>query len=202
MAGMFGLIVSGRLVQTNFTGISETRFVTTVTEADTINHVVIFLTGTQPFPDGLGGAVYFSWPSPDGAPVWHFLGTINNLKPSAIFKISGLKNNSGDTATSQSPFMQQSSHDAQIGISVEPLTVIEGQTPASSAASTQSWQLEFSQAMCVNLHNYTASYARPLHQLPTAGYSSQETFIPTSALVNWYNNFTRKLQQNTNFWRK
>lgn len=199
---MFGLIVSGRLVQTDFTAVSETRFVTTVAEADTINHVVVFLTGSQPFPDGYGGAVYFSWPSPDGAPVWHFLGTITNQKPSAIFKISGLKNAGG--AQQQNLFMQQqSSHDAQIGISAESLAVINGLTPAtSSAASTQSWQLEFGQAMCENLHNYTASYARPLVQLPMAGFSATETFVPMSSLVNWYNNFTRKLQQNTNFWRK
>ena len=34
----------------------ETRFVTTVAEADKVNHLVVFMTGSTPFPDGLGGA--------------------------------------------------------------------------------------------------------------------------------------------------
>lgn len=86
---------------------------------------------------------------------------------------------------------------------VEPLTVISGLTPASnSSVSTQSWQLEFGQTMCENLHNYTASYAKPLSQLPSTGYSPQELFVPMSTIVNWYTNFTRKLKQNANFWKK
>ncbi|KAF2357041.1 protein of unknown function DUF775 [Trinorchestia longiramus] len=204
MAGMFGVIVSGKLVQTNFEVVGDTRFVITLTDADSINHVVVFMTGTLPFPDDLGGAVYFSWPSPEGAPEWHFLGTITNQKPSAIFKISGLKTNM--PAPSQNPFLlshpQQSSHHAQIGISAEPLQVINGLTPATNAASTQSWQLEFAQSMCESVHNFCSSYARPLEQLPAAGYSPNESFVPIGTLVTWYNNFTRKLQQNTNFWRK
>ena len=43
-------------VQTNFEQIAETKFAATVAEADSINHVVVFLTGTQPFPDQLGGS--------------------------------------------------------------------------------------------------------------------------------------------------
>ncbi|XP_018024353.1 protein OPI10 homolog isoform X2 [Hyalella azteca] len=190
------------MVQTNFEAVGDTRFVITLPDADSINHVVVFMTGAQPFPDDLGGGVYFSWPSPDGAPEWHFLGTITNQKPSAIFKISGLKKTS---MPSENPFLlshpQQSSHHAQIGISAEPLSVVCGLTPATDAASTQSWQLEFARSMCENLHNYSASYARSIQQLPSAGYGPNETFVPLSSLVNWYNNFTRKLHQNTNFWR-
>ncbi len=40
--------------------VSDTQFVTTVEDADNINHLVIFLTGTQPFPDGFGGSGIFS----------------------------------------------------------------------------------------------------------------------------------------------
>ena len=54
-------------------------------DADSVNHVVIFLTGAVPFPEGIriqiksswisellgfyagmGGSVYFCWPQPDG----------------------------------------------------------------------------------------------------------------------------------------
>ena len=47
--------------------------------------------GTVPFPDGMGGSVYFSYPDSNGMPVWQLLGFVTNGKPSAIFKISGLK---------------------------------------------------------------------------------------------------------------
>ena len=57
-----------------------------IIDAESVNHVVIFLTGAIPFPEGMGGAVYFSWPQPGGGQSWQLLGTISNTKPSAIFR--------------------------------------------------------------------------------------------------------------------
>ncbi|XP_063988159.1 protein OPI10 homolog isoform X4 [Diachasmimorpha longicaudata] len=90
---MFGIIVSGRLVDTNVLRMNDTQFLVTVPDADNVNHIVVFLTGNVPFPEGTGGAVYFSWPDPNAPPNWQFLGYISNLKPSAIFKIMNLKKN-------------------------------------------------------------------------------------------------------------
>ena len=42
---MFGLIVSGRLVSTNWEQISPTNVVSEIVDADSVNHIVIFLTG-------------------------------------------------------------------------------------------------------------------------------------------------------------
>ena len=36
-------------------------------------------------------AVYFCWPDPSG-PAWQLLGVLSNDKPSAVFKVAGLKN--------------------------------------------------------------------------------------------------------------
>ena len=67
--------------------VSPTNCIAEIPDADSVNHVVIFLTGAIPFPDGMGGAVYFSWPQPTGnGQVWQLLGTISNTKPSAIFR--------------------------------------------------------------------------------------------------------------------
>jgi hypothetical protein len=55
MMAMFGLIVSGRPVQTEFQPISEVQFVATIPDADSINHIVVFLTGAIPFPEGTAG---------------------------------------------------------------------------------------------------------------------------------------------------
>lgn len=43
-------------VQTDFQQIGETQFLITVNDADNINHIVVFLTGAVPFPEGMGGA--------------------------------------------------------------------------------------------------------------------------------------------------
>lgn len=115
MSNVFGLIVSGRFVssktkvmlqflnkqhklwcfllqvQTDFAPLSETQFLITISEADTINHLVVFLTGLAPLPVGTVGMVYWSWPDPAAPPNWQLLGHISNTKPSAIFKIGNLK---------------------------------------------------------------------------------------------------------------
>ena len=71
---MFGIIVSGRLVnisyyklsvnlicfvfqvQTDFSVVDMNKFLITIQNADDINHVVVFMTGSQPFPEGMGGS--------------------------------------------------------------------------------------------------------------------------------------------------
>uniref|UniRef100_A0A914S5Y2 Hikeshi-like domain-containing protein n=1 Tax=Parascaris equorum TaxID=6256 RepID=A0A914S5Y2_PAREQ len=55
-ANVFGVIVAGRLLQADFVQAGETEFVTEVSDASSINHVVVFLTGVTPFPDGTGGS--------------------------------------------------------------------------------------------------------------------------------------------------
>ncbi|XP_076048387.1 protein OPI10 homolog [Oratosquilla oratoria] len=197
MAGMFGVIISGRLVQTNFEQVAETKFLITIMEADAINHIVVFLTGATPFPEGLGGSVYFSFPDSNGSPSWHLLGIITNTKPSAIFKISGLKKNGTNNQPSLFSFGQNAvSHNAQIGISVEPLEQIKDLTVASPSSDNH---MKFSQAMCENLYNFASSFAQGPSQIVP---NPSEQYLPLSTLTKWYENFTRKLQQNPNFWKK
>jgi len=200
---MFGLIVSGRLVSTEWEQASPTNVVAEIRDADSVNHVVVFLTGAQPFPEGTGGAVYFCWPQPGGTgQVWQLLGVISNTKPSAIFRIGRLKK-SDENENMTNSFVelgQTPRHNAMVGISVEPLVVIEGQTPAvQSEASSVSYFMEFSQRMVENLFNYTSSFA----MAPADTHSRPgESFVPLSSLQQWYSNFERRLQQNPYFWRK
>ena len=46
-------------MQTESQQVSENQFLFNIPEADNINHVVVFMTGQMPFPDGLGGAGMF-----------------------------------------------------------------------------------------------------------------------------------------------
>ncbi|KAM3956598.1 protein OPI10 homolog [Aphomia sociella] len=199
MSNVFGLIVSGRLVQTEFTPLSESRFLITIPEVDSINHAVVFLTGVTPLPLGTAAMVYWSWPDPAAPPNWQLLGHISNNKPSAIFKISNLKKlhelseeNKFISAFGQ----QQICHDAQIGISIEPETNV--QLLASSVAQQANDYVTFAQRMLENLVNFVASFTVTQEQMtPTPGVA----YIPLNTLQTWYQNFERRLQQNPNFWR-
>ncbi|XP_063829810.1 protein OPI10 homolog [Ostrinia nubilalis] len=199
MSNVFGLLVSGRLVQTDFTQISETQFLVTIPEADAINHAAVFLTGVSPLPLGTAGMVYWSWPDPSAPPNWQLLGHISNSKPSAIFKIGSLKKLhelSEENKFSSTFGAQKICHNAQIGISIEPEDNI--QLLASSIAIQTNSNITFAQKMLESLVNYVASFSVTQDQMtPTPGVS----YIPLNTLHTWYQNFERRLQQNPNFWK-
>ncbi|KAM6382890.1 protein Hikeshi isoform 2-T2 [Alca torda] len=156
---MFGCLVAGRLVQAAPQQVAEDKFVFDLPDYENINHVVVFMLGTIPFPEGMGGSVYFCYPDQSGMAVWQLLGFVTNEKPSAIFKISGLKSGKG----SQHPFgamnLPQTPTAAQIGISVELLENLAQQTPVASAAvSSVDSFTEFRSFRCIF---FTFSPARP-----------------------------------------
>lgn len=193
---MFGMIVSGRLVQTQFEQINETKFITTILEADNVNHIVVFLTGVMPFPEGTAGQVYFSWPDPLAPPNWQLLGHISNNKPSAIFKLSGLKKPSEiDNFANVNAFGQQAiSHNAQIGISIEPLVNIQEVPPLENPNT----YVTYAQKMLESFMNYALSFTVTQSQMVP---NPSATYIPLTAIQNWYTNFERRLSQNPNFWK-
>ncbi|XP_042356369.1 protein Hikeshi [Plectropomus leopardus] len=197
---MFGCLVAGRLVQTDAVQVAPDKFVFTLADYEKLNHVVVFMLGTVPFPAGMGGAVYFSFPDPagGGGSVWQLLGFITNDKPSAIFKISGLKAGDGGAH----PFGMVGAAPAsvaQVGVSVEALDQLAQQIPASSAAvSTVDSFLQFTQKMLDSLYNFASSFAVTQAQMTP---NPTETFIPSSCVLRWYENFQRRMSQNPNFWK-
>ncbi|CAH4035249.1 protein OPI10 homolog [Pieris rapae] len=199
MSNVFGLIVSGRLVQTDFTLVSETSLVTTILDVDSINHAVVFLTGTTPLPAGSVAIVYWSWPDPNAPPNWQPLGHISNAKPSAIFKIQNLKKL--HELSSENKFInafgqQQICHNAQIGISIEPEANAQMLEPVLEQQTNN--YVSFAQKMLENLVNFVASFSVTQDQMtPTPGVS----YIPLNTLHTWYQNFERRLQNNPNFWK-
>ncbi|XP_041128669.1 protein Hikeshi isoform X1 [Polyodon spathula] len=196
---MFGCLVAGRLVQTDVQQVAEDKFVFNLPDYETVNHVVVFMLGTVPFPSGMGGAVYFSYPDPSGLPVWQLLGFITNEKPSAIFKITGLKSGEGG----QHPFgmmsIPQTPSVAQVGVSIEPLEQLVQQTPVASATvSTVDSFTQFTQKMMDSLYNFSSSFAVTQAQMTP---NPSEMFIPASVILKWYENFQRRMVQNPNFWK-
>lgn len=192
---MFGLIVSGRPVQTEFQRIFETQFVTTIADADNINHIVLFLTGSIPFPEGLAGQVYFSWPNPLAPPNWQLLGSISNSKPSVIFKVSNIKRLDEMGDYSNMMFGQTHIvHNAQIGISIEPIANIQD-IPSSESTELQ---VTFAQKMLKNFMDYVLSFSiTQANMVP----DPTSTYVPLSTVQNWYTNFERRLMHHPNFWK-
>ena len=178
-------------------------FVLSLEDVDSINHIVVFLTGQMPFTQGFGGAVYFGWPSPESGSIsWQFLGFISNEKPSAIFKIAKIK----ASEISNNPFSSQliqnlvrSPTNAQIGIMVETLSEISQKSvsPDTTASQVQSFT-EFSQKMLENFFNYASSFAVSPGQSPM---NPATTYVPIDVLQKWYATFERRLQANPQFWR-
>ena len=144
-------------------------------------------------------SVYFSWPDPTSPPSWQLLGFITNNKPSAIFKITKLKPTLGGLNPIPTFGSGQISHNAQIGVSIEPLTQIASQSPnAITEPSNTSTFMEFAQRVVQNLFDYVASFAVTQSQMTA---NPNESYIPMSAVRGWYNNFLRKLELNPQFWR-
>lgn len=197
---MFGCLVAGRLVQTDAVQVSPDKFVFSLNDCDSVNHVVVFMLGTVAFPAGMGGAVYFSFPdAASGAAVWQLLGFISNEKPSAIFKISGLKCGEGGAHPFGTMAPMTSASVAQVGVSIEPVDQLVQQSPVSNAAvSSLDSFLQFSQKMLDSLYNFAASFAVTQAQMVP---NPSETFIPSSCVLKWYENFQRRLAQNPNFWK-
>ncbi|KAI9338973.1 hypothetical protein DFJ73DRAFT_847324 [Zopfochytrium polystomum] len=99
---MFGCIVAGRLVQTNLQQVDATKYVFELPDARSINHIVVFMTGVQPFPDGYAATVHFLWPNANAPPTWQLLGLISNDKPSAVFKLNNKPVSSSSASSSSS----------------------------------------------------------------------------------------------------
>lgn len=202
-------------MDTNFQQVDANKFLVTISNADSLNHVVVFLTGLIPLPTGTASCIFFSLPDPNAPPAWHYLGHLTNEKPSAIYKLSNLtvshiRNNqiavqSGQMAFnySQAPVL----HVAQIGISVEPIDSVLQMVPAvETSASNINTFTEFINKTVGNLYNYCSSFSRTTNELignpfQASQPSSNTQFVPLSSIQNWYENYTRRLSNDQNFWK-
>lgn len=206
---MFAVLVAGRLVQTNSQQVDETKVLYNLEDISGANHIVVFMTGQTPFPDGYGGAVFLNVPSPEnGESKWLLLGHITNQKPSAIFKITGLKHDSRSTQNvftgmpNNAAFTPSQPHHAQLGIAVAPLAELAQQTPITGVSAPKaSTFVEFTEKMLLTFYNYAASFATSKQTICSGFGSASEEYVPMSTLNKWFQEFKSKLQRDPNFWK-
>ncbi|ORX52537.1 hypothetical protein BCR36DRAFT_582485 [Piromyces finnis] len=195
---MFGCIVAGRLIQTDVKQVDSNKYVFELPQAQDINHIVVFMTGTMPFPDGYAATVHFYWPQP--IPDWRLLGMLSNDKPSAIFKLANAK-----SIPSDSPFggPMMGGVSAELGISIEPIDQVIAQIQsseaviASSKASTMANAEKITTKIIENLYNYCSSFSSSLLTNERG-----EQFFPLKVIQDWHNNTLRKVKTNPNYFLK
>uniref|UniRef100_A0A0R3WIT0 DUF775 domain-containing protein n=1 Tax=Hydatigena taeniaeformis TaxID=6205 RepID=A0A0R3WIT0_HYDTA len=149
------------------------------------------LTGQAPFPDGYGAGVHFGLVE-NGLANWSYLGYLSNDRPSAIFRVSGLK------LSNISNLSSGNSVTAQVGISLEPLAELVGQTSAignSSNSGSMDDNMRFTQFAAENLFHFVAGCAQ---EVP----GSSEAYVPMSSIKRWFETIRRKLSLDPNFWKK
>lgn len=168
------------------------------------------MTGVVQLPIGTASSIFFSLPDPSAPPTWHYLGHLTNEKPSAIYRLSNLTKLKPERVDSglqapglafnytQSPVV----HVAQIGISVEPLEAVLQMVPAiETVASNATTFTEFINKTVSNLYNYCSSFGRSANEVASSPFQGNAQYIPLSTIQTWYENYTRRLSNDQNFWR-
>ncbi|XP_066932665.1 protein Hikeshi-like [Clytia hemisphaerica] len=196
---MFGCVIPGRMPLFDAQQVSENQVVFQLPQCNSINHVVLFMTGSQPIPQGFAAAVYLCWPKPQ--PAWYLLGFLGNEKPSVIFKIAKPKQGT-EQANLSSGWQTNLSSDsdiAQIGIAIEPVSELTQKTPLENTQATSlSTFVQFTQKMASNLFNYCSSFAVTQSEMTP---QPTETFIPLNTIQKWYQTFERRMSRDPNFWK-
>ncbi|KDN37076.1 hypothetical protein RSAG8_10429, partial [Rhizoctonia solani AG-8 WAC10335] len=135
---MFGIVVAGRLLQTECQQIDETHVAFTIESAANVNHICVFMLGTVPFPPGYAATVHFHWPGKG----FQLLGMLSNEKPSAVFRLRGnytpaqLQSHStlSSAAAIGGPAPAANDVTAILGIAVEPIQGAEAQINANTTS--------------------------------------------------------------------
>ncbi|KAJ1309143.1 hypothetical protein OPQ81_004816 [Rhizoctonia solani] len=205
---MFGIVVAGRLLQTECQQIDETHVAFTIESAANVNHICVFMLGTVPFPPGYAATVHFHWPGKG----FQLLGMISNEKPSAVFRLRGsytpaqLQSHStlSSAAAIGGPVPATNDVTAILGIAVEPIQVVEAQTNAISnlvqtGLSTDNRLVKpgsqglsdptvLAERIVKHLFTYLSSF------VSDPGSLSADTVIPLNIIRRWYDNFLAKIR--------
>eukprot|EP00800_Vazella_pourtalesii_P002129 TRINITY_DN11969_c0_g1_i1.p1 TRINITY_DN11969_c0_g1~~TRINITY_DN11969_c0_g1_i1.p1 ORF type:complete len:215 (+),score=28.62 TRINITY_DN11969_c0_g1_i1:97-741(+) len=201
---MFGYLAAGRLPCTQVSQVSESLFLMQLEAANSINHLCVFMTGSTPFSEGIGGSIHIGWPTADQVePLWQYMGFISNEKPSAIFRITRAETGTipGTIGNLASNIPQNLSlTTALIGISVEPIVEISNKIPVEkSLVPTIDYKSQFITKMLDSFVNFALSFEVPVAAInPMSG----GQYIPSSVVKQWIEKFQTRVNLDPEFWMK
>ncbi|KAI0711094.1 DUF775-domain-containing protein [Fomitopsis betulina] len=186
---MFGCCIAGRLLQTNLQQIDDTHAVFELPNAETINHLCVFLLGTVPFPDGYGATVHFHWPGKG----FQLLGMLSNEKPSAIFRLRGTFSAQTSRPALFNPDAAPAADTTAIlGIAIEPLSTIQAELAAlPNAVARPNTALPdptlLAERIVKHLFNYISGFMGGAPVTP-------DSVIPIAMVAKWYEIFIAKVR--------
>lgn len=167
--------------------VSPGKFLFALNDPGTINHLVIFLTGERLFDPSTGASIFFNTDRGVAQAIpWKYLGILSNEKPSAIFKLSAVKMDLDQVTC------------IEIGISIEPILVLEQQMMENSAASSSTTALvlassappkalTIAQRIGESMFNYITSFARP-----ASAFEPSLSVVPVRTVQDWFNNLLKR----------
>jgi hypothetical protein len=103
---LFGMVVPGRPLVTDFQLIDSTKAVAVLENPSGVSEITFFLLPSTPIPPGFGAILYYAVPPFQN---WTLLGSVSPTKPSGIFR----------TKWSASEEVKNCSL-VQLGVSLEP----------------------------------------------------------------------------------
>lgn len=106
VAPLFGIVIPGRPVITEFQVLDTTKAVTVVENPQMVSELTFFLLPTTVIPPGYGAILYYSLPP---FQQWSLIGAIDPMKPSGTFRTGWVTNEE-----------VQLSPAVQLGVSLEP----------------------------------------------------------------------------------
>lgn len=127
---------------------------------------------------------------------------LSNEKPSAIFRLK-----TKEAAVNN----MQMSTSATLGISIEPIEVVQRELATLNQSTTSSALVkpgvnvsqvgEMAGRVLENLYNYCTSFATqnlPVNAIPL-GQLTENGYLPLKTFQTWYENLSRKLASNPNY---
>ena len=179
MQSLFGLVVAGRNVTTDWFPTSETRCISELSEPTLTNEITFFLLPQVSIPPGHGAVLYFS-----KAPMfdqWEMIGAVTPEKPSGIFR----------TGWSTKEDMVGCPM-VQLGVSLEPYETISNLEIMNSGVDERK---EFAIKIAKDLFLYMTSFSQQTQM-------GEMLLVPTNILDRWIDRFQRKYSLDPNFMMK
>eukprot|EP01128_Nolandella_sp_AFSM9_P006993 TRINITY_DN371_c0_g1_i1.p1 TRINITY_DN371_c0_g1~~TRINITY_DN371_c0_g1_i1.p1 ORF type:complete len:224 (-),score=19.93 TRINITY_DN371_c0_g1_i1:187-786(-) len=197
---MFGVFVSGCLVQTEGHQTSPTSLIFGVEGKTPPHHLAVFMTGSKALPTDSCATIHIAWPPFNN--VWSYIGYLTNEHPSAIFKLSQ-KTGGGSARPSFGSTAQfgQAHHQLLVGIELAGRAENEHQHGSRAQLQEQATadRVLFARFTLNSLYNYLASYMREMQdQLQRVTVK----VVPLTALDAWHAAFERKIRLDPAFWRR